>query len=83
MPHNPGNPFMKLQHQNSYPQQNYPPPQHGFFGGQQNFGQQQQPQQQQPRGMFGNFIMDQLSGNMNGSQSSSNSYSHNPYGRNF
>lgn len=69
---NQSNPFFKLQHQNSFPQYQpmyYPPPM-GYYPPPPNFGlqnQQQHPQnQQQPQGMFGNFIMNQLSQHMQG-----------------
>jgi hypothetical protein len=73
------NSSFKLQHQNSYPPQQfyqpphmyapqmYPPPQ--MYAPQQMYHQPQQPQQ--PQGMFGNFIMNQLSNHMHG-QSGSN-----------
>jgi hypothetical protein len=61
----------KLQHQNSFPpqQQFYPPPPQMYPP--QMYPQQMYPQQmyppQQPQGMFGNFIMNQLSNHMHGS----------------
>ena len=69
---------MKLQHQNSYPQ-NYPPQNMGFYPNQQ---QNFYPQQQKPQGMFGNFIMDQLTNNMHGSggsMGSNHNIPSNPY----
>ncbi len=89
------NKSFKLQHQNSFPPQQfypqpmyapqmYPPPQmyplQPMYHQPQQLPQQQQPPQpQQPQGMFGNFIMNQLSnhmhgqnGNQNGNQNGSN-----------
>jgi hypothetical protein len=64
-----GNPFFKLQHQQSMPyypphpqMMYYPPPQPNYMP----------PPQQQPQGMFGNFIMNQLSQHMYGSGSNKN-----------
>lgn len=62
---NNGNPFFKLQHQNSYPPQMYYPPPPPMYYPPQGYIPPQQ--NQQPQGMFGNFIMNQLSQNMNGS----------------
>jgi len=59
------NPLFKLQHQNSMPY--YPPPPMYYPPPPMNYMQPQQPQ-----GMFGNFIMNQLSQHMYGSGSGSN-----------
>jgi len=65
-----GNPFFKLQHQQSMPY--YPPhPQMMYYQPPQpNY--MPPPPQQQPQGMFGNFIMNQLSQHMYGSGSNKN-----------
>ncbi len=55
------NPLLKLQHQHSMP---YYPPQQMYYPQQQ---QMNYMPQQQPQGMFGNFIMNQLSQHMYGS----------------
>ena len=78
-----GNPMNKLQHSTSYPQNQYQPhqqqPMGGFFG-HHNMGQSNQ----NPQGLFGNFIMNQLSNNMHGSnkninQGSNHNIQNNPY----
>jgi len=58
------NPLFKLQHQNSMPY--YPPPPM-YYPPPMNYMPPQQPQ-----GMFGNFIMNQLSQHMYGSGSNKN-----------
>lgn len=64
---NSNNPFFKLQHQNSFPPQQmyYPPPPPMGYYPPPNFMPAQQ--HHQPQGMFGNFIMNQLSQNLHGS----------------
>jgi hypothetical protein len=63
---NSNNPFFKLQHQNSYPQhpQMYYPPPPPMYYSPPNYMPPQQGHQ--PQGIFGNFIMNQLSNHMQG-----------------
>jgi len=68
------NPLFKLQHQNSMPQQYYNAPM-GYYPP----PQPQNYPQQQPQGMFGNFIMNQLSNHMQQSNGSNKNIQGQPH----